>query len=424
MMQVIPYGIELATRVVDKLSVAGEFHLSDKAVLKIFQSPGQEAWIQLNSFPVHANFTSRDSFIRWLALQDDTTFQKLENETPDEKAFMANMLYQSKTSVFGPPLSASILRFFLDQEVSARPHSQAKFQKSFLTVGMNGSWDVVEYTLLEQTIKYTWFDFFDLDHPSYETIESYYTFDKFYVQRSEGSRTSPLLSYLLAENLISAEAEVLARQIAVTTVELKPAFVDLLRIFNGSELRIKVIWKEVKNRYSEKHRQYHTLAHLRSLFAVLSFIKAQLEDWEMVQVAIFYHDLVYDVTRTDNEAKSAEEAARLLNELGLDRTRIDRCLAHIMATQHHSISSDPDSNLFSDADLVVLGSSREVYDQYASQIRSEYQHFPDQQYKEGRAAVLKSFLERPFIYHTPYFRDRYEIQARKNIKSELDSLTS
>jgi len=426
MTQVIPYGIELATRVVDKLSVVGEFHLSeysDKAVLKIFQSPGQEAWIQLNSFPVQANFTGKDSFIRWLALQNDTAFQESENETPDEKAFMANTLYQSKTSIFGPPLSASALRFFLDQEASApRLPDNLKFKKTFFTVGMNSSWDVVEYTLLEETIKYTWFDFFDLDDPSYETIESYYTFDKFYVQRSEGSKTSPLLDYLLTEKLISAEAEVLARQIPVITVEIKPAFIDLLRVFNVSELRIKAIWKEVKNRYSEKHRQYHTLAHLRSLFSVLSYVKAQLEDWEMVQFAIFYHDLVYDVTRTDNEARSAEEATRILTELGSDKIRIDRCVRHIMATQRHSESNDPDSNLFSDADLVILGSSREMYDQYASQIRNEYQHFPDQQYKEGRAAVLKSFLEQQFIYHTPYFRDRYEAESRKNIKREIKSL--
>jgi predicted metal-dependent HD superfamily phosphohydrolase len=56
-------------------------------------------------------------------------------------------------------------------------------------------------------------------------------------------------------------------------------------------------------------------------------------------------------------------------------------------------------------------------------VRKEYAIYPDLLYRPGRIKVLKYFLEKPRIYHTPYFWEKYEEQARANMEAELLILT-
>ena len=139
-------------------------------------------------------------------------------------------------------------------------------------------------------------------------------------------------------------------------------------------------------------------------------------------LALAYHDIVYKPAKTDNELQSAMLAGSRLQSIGADETV--RLYVHemIVATQGHTLSLQPDINLFTDADLSVLGSDPEIYRAYAIGIRKEYSIYPDLLYNPGRRKVLKHFLDMDRIFKTGFFHERYETQARINLGEELNSL--
>jgi predicted metal-dependent HD superfamily phosphohydrolase len=86
------------------------------------------------------------------------------------------------------------------------------------------------------------------------------------------------------------------------------------------------------------------------------------------------------------------------------------------------VSENTDTNLFTDADLSILGQPWETYLAYAQNVRKEYGQYPKIIYRSGRKKVLRHFLEMERIFKTEYFFEKYEICARKNIEQELENL--
>jgi predicted metal-dependent HD superfamily phosphohydrolase len=72
--------------------------------------------------------------------------------------------------------------------------------------------------------------------------------------------------------------------------------------------------------------------------------------------------------------------------------------------------------------LAILGSKNSKYIAYTEKIRKEYLIYEDALYKQGRRAVLKSFLTKERIYHSDFFYHKYEKQAQENILKEYNSL--
>lgn len=189
-----------------------------------------------------------------------------------------------------------------------------------------------------------------------------------------------------------------------------------------NEVHVNTLWTEITANYSQKHRHYHTLTHLENLLQELTPLKAQIQDWPALSWALFYHDIIYNPLKTNNEAKSAELAARRMKTLQLPESLISRCTAHIIATQKHPFSEDPDTNFFTDADLSILGKPWTDYELYSRQIRLEYKVYPDLLYYPGRKKVLAHFLAMERIYKTPHFYALYEEQARENLQREMEQI--
>jgi predicted metal-dependent HD superfamily phosphohydrolase len=204
-------------------------------------------------------------------------------------------------------------------------------------------------------------------------------------------------------------------------MDLKTLFMAMAGSLPGRD-NAGTLWLEIEDHYTEKGRHYHTLEHLRHLYAGLLLNKNAVSDWNAVLFALFYHDIIYSPTAKDNEEKSAELAARRLEELGAGTALIDKCRRLILATKKHEPGEDRDINLFTDADLSVLGASPEVYLRYAQNVRKEYSIYPDLLYKPGRKKVLQHFLDMPRIFKTPEFYGHYEAQARLNLAHELKGL--
>ncbi|MBX2904461.1 MAG: hypothetical protein KF744_00380 [Taibaiella sp.] len=188
------------------------------------------------------------------------------------------------------------------------------------------------------------------------------------------------------------------------------------------EAIIDTLWTELVQHYSEPGRYYHTLNHISGVVAVLESVHDQIESADACIFAAFYHDAVYDVTKKDNEEQSAEMAQTILRKLNVPAMIIDRCCQHIVATKKHQYADDPDTNLFTDADLAILGGTQPLYIEYSHNIRKEYRIYTDAEYTAGRTQALQHFLNMEHIYKTATFRERYEEQARKNIVAELSTL--
>ncbi|GAA4324941.1 hypothetical protein [Flaviaesturariibacter amylovorans] len=193
------------------------------------------------------------------------------------------------------------------------------------------------------------------------------------------------------------------------------------RTLPGLSLQPESLWHELEAAYQEPQRHYHTLAHLDALAEVLAPLWTEVDDAATLVLAIAYHDAVYDPARPDNEERSAELAAARTDGF-LAAPQQQRLRRHILATKAHQPAGDPDTDLFTDADLSILGAPADSYDRYAADVRAEYSIYPDALYRPGRAAVLRRFLAADRVFKTPYFYNQYEASARANLQRELSRL--
>ena len=178
--------------------------------------------------------------------------------------------------------------------------------------------------------------------------------------------------------------------------------------------------------YSAPDRHYHNLEHLAEMFRVAARLTLITDDPSAVQLAVWFHDAVYDPRAADNEARSADLAATLLGPVGVPRSELERVARLIHATAHLATDRPPgdrETAILLDADLAILGAAPERYARYAGAIRQEYAWVPEAEYRAGRARVLDRFLARSRIFWTDLAYQEGEQQARANLSAERASLT-
>jgi len=177
--------------------------------------------------------------------------------------------------------------------------------------------------------------------------------------------------------------------------------------------------------YSEPHRAYHNIAHVEALLGHLRTHQHHAQDPLAIALAIWFHDAIYDPLRGDNEERSALLAHDTLRTWGCSDSLVRSVEAKVRATAGHTwTDGDPDTALFLDLDLSILGTAPEVYQRYTEQIAHEYAWVPPEMYRARRAAVLQDFLNRPTLYFTPALRALWEAPARLNLQRELAHLVN
>lgn len=185
------------------------------------------------------------------------------------------------------------------------------------------------------------------------------------------------------------------------------------------------VWQHLSQFYVEPHRRYHTFGHLAFMLDVLRESGTTFSDESVVDLAVLFHDAVYDARRSDNEARSAGFATSVLGDCGFAPARTARVSEFIQATAGHPpASGDDDLDTFLDADLAILGEQRERYLQYVADVRAEYSFVSDEQWRIGRTRVLNHFLAAPAIYRTAGFLESREEAAVANLKAELRTLSA
>lgn len=200
---------------------------------------------------------------------------------------------------------------------------------------------------------------------------------------------------------------------------LKETFIDLVKRYSDNDHLINELWEEIARAYSQKDRHYHTLSHLDHLLTHLLEVKELISNWETVLFSLYYHDVIYDVKKSDNEEQSALFAEKRMKQLHVPDAMIGNCKTQILATKTHLQKEHSDTNYFTDADLSVLGQDWENYSVYFENVRKEYAVYPDFLYNPGRKKVLQHFLEMERIFKTDYFHEKLEPAARQNIRKEI-----
>jgi predicted metal-dependent HD superfamily phosphohydrolase len=183
------------------------------------------------------------------------------------------------------------------------------------------------------------------------------------------------------------------------------------------------VFNQLVAAYSERHRHYHTLQHLRECLAHCDAAASLALRPAEVELALWFHDAIYDPQRADNEERSAEWAWRSILAAGCAEEVAQRVQSMVLATRAHEASGGiTDTQLLLDIDLAILGAAPARFAEYGNQIRAEYAHVPDDEFRTRRAQVLSAFLWRPRIYTTGAFHDALEHRARENLAMALAEL--
>ena len=187
-------------------------------------------------------------------------------------------------------------------------------------------------------------------------------------------------------------------------------------------------------RYEDPKRAYHNRTHLEDVLQKLDWAQTALHDsgelqdldpaarkrmFQTIELALWYHDAIYDAKAKNNEAKSRDLMKRDAERYHLAPAFVSDAARLIELTAHHSRAERLYERIMVDCDLAILGADKQAFKKYGEGIRREYAHVPDALYRPGRAKVLQHFLDQKPIFKTRAFSDRYEQTARQNLAHAL-----
>lgn len=207
--------------------------------------------------------------------------------------------------------------------------------------------------------------------------------------------------------------------------KLRRNWIKLGKRYTADVKPLESIWDQIEANYTDKKRHYHGLSHLNYMIDLTEENSDFLQDKDAVLFAVWFHDIVYKATKSDNEEESAVIAIKKLQAIGVDNEKIKKAKDLILSTDGHKIivDTDEDNAYFLDFDLAILGQDWSVYETYIQNIRKEYSIYPDLLYKPGRKKILSHFLDRETLYFTEKYRDLFEAKARENLTREIKLLS-
>lgn len=203
--------------------------------------------------------------------------------------------------------------------------------------------------------------------------------------------------------------------------QLKVRWLGLLAHGTNSHY-LSNVFDQLTQKYTEPGRAYHTLEHIAACLWHFDEIAENLECPQAVELALWFHDVIYDPRKPDNEIKSSNYAQQILVHTDLDIQAITHISRLIKLTQHPAKPLTSDDQYLLDIDLSILGSPRNIFDKYEANIRTEYAHVPLFFYRRARKKLLVNFMASKRIFLTEHFCQRYENQARANLEYALARL--
>ncbi len=182
------------------------------------------------------------------------------------------------------------------------------------------------------------------------------------------------------------------------------------------------LFDEIATHYREPHRRYHTPEHVDHCLGQFDAACGHMDDPDTVELAVWYHDVIYDVGASDNEKRSAE-LYKAHSRGVMPAARIDAVYDLIMATVHTRVApATADQAYMVDIDLSSFGLPWERFLEDSVAVRDEFPHMSDEEFYPKQRDFLASLLAREHFCYTPFFRARHERRARENIARYLREL--
>ncbi len=149
--------------------------------------------------------------------------------------------------------------------------------------------------------------------------------------------------------------------------------------------------------YTESHRFYHNLFHIQAMLQDLDEISSLSKKKKAtIQLAIFYHDCIYNIGASDNEIQSKMVFDEDCKALGLEEPIAevgDMIMSTALYDQQGSV------NILGDLDLATLALPYPAYSNLGKLLFEEYgSRFTEAQMIEGRKEFLLKMLSLPEIF--------------------------
>ena len=193
-------------------------------------------------------------------------------------------------------------------------------------------------------------------------------------------------------------------------------------LIEGAADASAAIHQRLVNGYNEPQRHYHTLAHIDHCLSMFEQCKSLATNPDALEIAVWFHDVIFEPGKPDNEALSAKLYEELSAGVHADEFRalVGRL---IMATLHNQRSPDDnDTGYMVDIDLSSFGLPWEEFLRDSRRLREESAELSDADYYQKQGAFRSCLLARPRFYQTDFFRQRYEQQSRDNLAKYFDQL--
>jgi predicted metal-dependent HD superfamily phosphohydrolase len=196
----------------------------------------------------------------------------------------------------------------------------------------------------------------------------------------------------------------------------------------------KLIINSIYHKYSGfGDRYYHNKYHICDVlneFDKYVYNTGYNQNNLEIQFALLFHDVIYDIPNFDklsNEEKSAQFFETVVNCIPeLNQLDTELVANLIRSTEYSNPDKKPDQNfsieyqLVHDIDFSSLGKDWKTFVRNNENIKDEFWYVDDDILSIGRNKFLEGLLNQKTLYLTKCFQDKYEEQARENIKKLLD----
>lgn len=175
--------------------------------------------------------------------------------------------------------------------------------------------------------------------------------------------------------------------------------------------------------YAAPGRHFHDVRHLADVLEALAALQRAGNEFDPLPVtlAAWFRRSVYAGERDDDERSAVRAEEQLLPVTGPELAQEVARLIRDTETLRPE-PGDTAAAALCDAALCMLKGSPEQYDEYVRDVRREYPHLSDEEFRVGRTLVVEGLVERPRIYHSEHGCQEWEAAARANLERELTAL--
>ena len=228
----------------------------------------------------------------------------------------------------------------------------------------------------------------------------------------------------MREHFVGQEQHALNASVDATALDdLKLRFAQLWDrcLLPAAAVSPESVWSELNRYYQGPGRYYHNMRHISHCLVRLDLARGYLQSPDTVEMALWFHDVICVAGAQDNEQRSAEYFAQIACD-NFETSFTVRVSELIISTMHNAKPRDYDERFLRDIDLSSFALPWEEFFRDSRAIRAEHAETPDDLYFTAKKKYLTAMLERPAIYLTEFFHDRFEAVARQNIRRTLEMI--